>query len=93
MISEEEEKVQDRIRQTIEQGSRAERAYTLYVHDFIAINRDSLFEEFCNGDLDSEELMKVQATIFAFKALEIAIKADIDNGDFAQKQLDLLNKD
>jgi hypothetical protein len=75
----------DRLEKEIYQSEKAAKAYALWVMNYISDSREHLFNAFYDAEL--EEYPYIHAEVNALNNIECAIKADIQTGDLARKQL------
>ena len=76
------------LEQEIAKGIRAEKAYRLYVKDFIAHSKESIHEAFDTLKIDDlEGLQKLKLMQSSITALEVSIKNDMASKKMAEAQL------
>ena len=83
------EQIQEILEKNIERGSNAEKAYNLYVKDFIAQAKSNIHTAF--EDLSMEDvagLHKLKIMHSGILALEQSILLDIETRDLASRQLE-----
>jgi hypothetical protein len=75
----------DQLEKEIHIGEKAAKAYALWVMNHIEETRRRLFAAFYEADM--EEYPYIHAEVNAINNIEDSIRADIQTGDFARKQL------
>lgn len=68
-------------------GRNAQKAWDVYVKDFIIKRNNEIFESFCNA-MNDEEVISIKKEHNALAELENSLRSDIVTGKMAQKQLD-----
>ncbi len=78
---------EDVLRERIDLGASAKQAYELYVKQFIASRRTTIFQQFSRPEFNIEKLAELKRCDMALSDLEGQILADISIGKKAEQEL------